>query len=194
MIFTRRVVVTGMGAVTPIGIGVQNFRISLREGACGVGPLTRFESNGLGSRNVFEVKNFIPPKGAKQLDPFIQYALAATAEAIENAGFKPETEDPFRIGVCVGSSKGGLHSFYRLHEKFLKQPNFALATRGFSNLIPHFASQWISKNGNSGARPNVMSPHALREQLLSLKGPEWFRTGHWIMQWPGQATLRLCRF
>ena len=141
----RRVVITGMGAVTPIGIGVEAFGKALHQGKSGVDPLTRFSTAGFRTKQAFEIKNFTPLHGTHLLDPFIQYALAATSEAIQLAGFDSQAVDPYRIGISVGSSKGGLHSVHSFWERFLKNPSALLAARIYSNLVPNFAAQWIAR-------------------------------------------------
>src|SRR3989338_1371761 len=141
----RRVVIAGRGVVTPAGIGVEEFRRSLKEGKSGVGPITRFVRGDLRARNAYEVKNFKPAAGTQFLDPFIQYALAAAKEAIGDAGFEPSAVDPFRIGIVVSSSKGGMHSFHQLWERFHKRPSAILGARVYANLVPNFAAQWIAR-------------------------------------------------
>ena len=136
---------TGMGVVTPIGIGLEPFRKALRNGTCGVGPITRFETKGFRTQNAFEVKNFSPLHGAQLLDPFIQYALTATAEAAQTAHFDTSLVDPFRIGIVVSSSKGGIHSLTQFRERFEKRPSAILAARVYANLLPNFACQWIAR-------------------------------------------------
>ena len=141
----RRVVITGMGVVTPIGVGVAAFRKGLRKGDCGVGPITRFEAKGFRTQQAFEVKNFTPLHGTRLLDPFIQYALHATTEAAQMAQFDSTAVDPYRIGIVVSSSKGGLHSFATLRERFERRPSAILGARVYANLVPNFASQWIAR-------------------------------------------------
>ena len=141
----RRVVITGRGVVTPAGIGVREFRQSLKEGKSGVGPITRFVRGDLRARNAYEVKNFKPAAGTQFLDPFIQYALSAAKEAIGDARFDPSAVDPFRIGIVVSSSKGGMHTFHQLWERFHKRPSAILGARVYANLVPNFAAQWIAR-------------------------------------------------
>ena len=134
-----------MGVVTPIGVGVEAFRKALREGACGVGPVTRFETLGFKTKLAFEIKNFTPLRGTHLLDPFIQYALAAADEASQMARFDSRSVDPFRIGVSVSSSKGGLHTFHALRERLARNPSAILGARVYANTVPNFAAQWIAR-------------------------------------------------
>lgn len=142
---SRRVVITGMGVVTPIGVGLWNFRRALREGKSGAGPLTRFPLKGFRVRQACEIKNFTPLHGTHLLDPFIQYALAATWEAQRDADFDTAKADPFRVGIFVSSSKGGMHSFHVFRDRFTKNPSALLAARVYANLVPNFACQWIAR-------------------------------------------------
>ncbi len=141
----RRVVITGMGAVTPIGVGTEVLRQSLHDGRSGVGPLTRFSPDGFKTKQAFEVKNFTPLHGTRLLDPFIQYALAATAEAVAMAQFDTSSVDPFRVGIVVSSSKGGMHSLHAFRDRFEKKPSAILGARVYANLVPNFACQWIAR-------------------------------------------------
>lgn len=141
----RRVVITGMGVVTPAGIGIQEFTHSLRNGICGSGPITRFDRTGFKTKNAFEIKNFIPLHGTRLLDPFIQYALWAAQEAAETAKFDSSPIDPYRIGIVVSSSKGGLHSFDAFRARLERNPSAILGARVYSNTVPNFAAQWIAR-------------------------------------------------
>lgn len=122
----RRVVVTGMGAVTPLGNDVESFWNGVKEGKLGIDKITRFDTSDYKATLAAEVKDFDPGKyldarAAKRLELFSQYAVAASMEAMENAGLDMEKEDPFRVGVIVGSGIGSLQvteaSVMKLHEK-----------------------------------------------------------------------------
>ena len=125
----KRVVVTGMGAITPIGNSVNEFWASVREGKLGFGPITKFDTTDYKCHVAAEVKGFdakeyMDFKQAKRMEEFSQYAVAATKEAMENAGIDMEKEDPFRIGVAVGSGIGSLQAIEREHSRLLeKGPN-----------------------------------------------------------------------
>lgn len=120
----RRVVVTGLGAVTPIGNSVQEFWEGIREGKTGIGPITRFDAEAYKIHLVAEVKDFDPkkymePKMVRRMAPFAQYAVAAAKEAFEDAGLDMEKEDPFRAGVIIGSGVGDLHQVELCYDKIL---------------------------------------------------------------------------
>ena len=125
----NRVVVTGMGAITPVGNDVDTFWNSLKQGTVGIGPITSFDTADYKVKLAAEVKDFDPkqymdPKAAKRMEKFCQFAVCAAKEAIEDAGLNMEQEDPFRVGVSVGSGIGSLQSVEREYSKMLqKGPN-----------------------------------------------------------------------
>lgn len=112
----KRVVVTGLGALTPIGNNVPDFWNALINGVSGAAPITHFDTERFKTKFACEVKNFNPEdflekKEARKLDPFVHFALASTAEAISDAGLDFEKLDTNRIGVIWGSGIGGLKTF-----------------------------------------------------------------------------------
>lgn len=118
----RRVVVTGLGAVTPIGNNVEDFWASIKEGKVGIGPITRFDTTDYKVKIAAEVKDFTAKeymdfKAAKRMEPFSQYAVAAAKEAYEDAGLDIEKEDPFRAGVIIGSGIGSLQEVEKSYDK-----------------------------------------------------------------------------
>lgn len=122
----RRVVVTGMGAVTPIGNNVEEFWKSIKEGKVGIGLITKFDTTDYKVKIAAEVKDFNPGeymdvKAAKRMEPFSQYAIAAAVQAFEQAGINMEQEDPYRVGVIIGSGIGGLGCMEREHNKLLEK-------------------------------------------------------------------------
>ncbi|MDD3204854.1 MAG: beta-ketoacyl-ACP synthase II [Lachnospiraceae bacterium] len=126
---SRRVVVTGMGAITPIGLSVEEFWNSVKEEKTGFGPITKFDASEYKCKIAAEVKdfdgkNYMDPKAAKRMELFSQYAVAATKEALEDSKLDMEKEDPYRVGVSVGSGIGSLQAMEREHSRLLeKGPN-----------------------------------------------------------------------
>ncbi len=118
----RRVVVTGLGAVTPIGNTVPEFWDSVRAGKVGIGEITKFDTSDYKVKIAAEVKNFtarerMDAKAARRMEPFAQYAVAAAIEAYEDAGLDIEKEDPYRAGVIVGSGVGSLAEVEREYDR-----------------------------------------------------------------------------
>ncbi|MCM1252056.1 MAG: beta-ketoacyl-ACP synthase II [Clostridium sp.] len=123
---SRRVVVTGMGAITPIGLSVEEFWNGVKEGKTGFGGITKFDASEYKCKLAAEVKgfdgkNYMDFKAAKRMELFCQYAVAATKEAMEDAGLDMEKEDAFRVGVSVGSGIGSLQAMERAHSKLLEK-------------------------------------------------------------------------
>ncbi|MCM1537818.1 MAG: beta-ketoacyl-ACP synthase II [bacterium] len=120
----RRVVVTGLGAVTPIGNTVEEFWASVKEGKVGIGAITKFDTTDYKVKIAAEVKNFVAKermdfKAAKRMELFSQYAVAAANEAFADAGIDMEREDAFRAGVVIGSGIGSLQMEESEYEKIL---------------------------------------------------------------------------
>ena len=120
----RRVVVTGLGAVTPIGNNVKDFWAGIREGKVGIGRITKFDTTDYKVKIAAEVKDFnakdhMDPRSARRMDPFCQYAVTAAKEALEDSGIDMEKEDSFRVGVIVGSGIGSLPQVENNYEKIL---------------------------------------------------------------------------
>lgn len=113
MNFLRRVVITGAGVVSPIGIGVSDFWKALKEGKNGIERISSFDPAGFDSQMAGEVKDFDPSpyfdkKEIKRLDRVIQFAFVASELAMKDAGLDPQELDPDRFGVCIGSGQGGI--------------------------------------------------------------------------------------
>lgn len=135
-----------MGVVSPIGVGLSLFRKNLREGVSGESDIQGFDARNFPVKRAFEVKNFeAHSQGTHLLDPFIQYAVAAAGEALQNAYFDPAHVDPYRIGISVSSSKGGMHTLDRFSERFRRSPSAILGARIYANSVPNFGAQWIAR-------------------------------------------------
>jgi 3-oxoacyl-[acyl-carrier-protein] synthase II len=109
----RRVVLTGLGALTPVGNTTEEFWTALKQGKSGIGPITRFDATGYPTRIAGEVRNFdegryVDKKEARRLDPYLKYALATSVMAVEDAALDPAKVDSTRFGVCIGSGIGGI--------------------------------------------------------------------------------------
>jgi 3-oxoacyl-[acyl-carrier-protein] synthase II len=141
----NRVVVTGVGVVSPIGNNVPDFLKGLRRGVQTVRNVHFPDSNGHSVR-AFQTQNYAPPKYAKILDPFIQFILSATEEALQDAGVNPAEMDRTRLGIAVSSSKGGLTTFERFFDRFQKRPSAIMGARIYANLLPNIAAQWIARH------------------------------------------------
>ncbi len=123
---SRRVVVTGMGAITPIGLNIEEFWAGVKEGKIGFEEITHFDTTDYKCKLAAEVKGFDPKefmdfRSAKRMEPFSQYAVAATKEAIEDAGLDMEKEDPYRVGCAIGSGVGSLQAIEREYKKLLEK-------------------------------------------------------------------------
>ena len=121
----KRVVVTGLGAITPIGNDVNSFWQGVKAEKTGFGPITKFDATDYRAKLVAEVKDFDPkeymdPKAARRMEAFCQYAVAAAKQAMEDAQLDMANEDAFRVGVSIGSGIGSLQCVEREYGKLLK--------------------------------------------------------------------------
>lgn len=121
----RRVVVTGLGALTPIGNNVDEFWEGLKSGKSGAGPITHFDASGFSTTFACEIKNFDPlqyidKKAARRMDPYTMYALAAAKMAMEDSQIDLENVDKERFGVIFGSGIGGMDTFENQVKAFLE--------------------------------------------------------------------------
>lgn len=118
----RRVVITGMGAITPIGNSVEEFWNGIKEGKTGFGPITYFDTADYRCKLAAEVKDFDPTqymdkKSARRMEQFCQFAVAAAGQAIADAGLTMEQEDPYMVGCSVGSGIGSLQAMEREYDR-----------------------------------------------------------------------------
>ena len=162
----RRVVVTGIGAITPIGLNTHDFWEGLKSGKSGAAEITKFDSSKLNTHFACEVKNFDPlnyfdRKTARRLDEFAQYALAATAEAIEDSGMDPDNmsiADKDQTGVLFGSGMGGMITFDQQSVLNSKEGPSRISPFFIPMIIPDIAAGQISiKYGFKGPNYCVVS-------------------------------------
>src|SRR5687768_7467425 len=131
----RRVVVTGLGAVTPLGNDVETTWKGIIEGKSGIGPLTRVNAEEYPAKvaaqiNDFNPESFMDRKDARKMDRFTQYAVASALMAVEDAKLTITDENAHRIGVWIGSGIGGMETFEEQYEIFQK--------RGYKRVSPFF--------------------------------------------------------
>jgi 3-oxoacyl-[acyl-carrier-protein] synthase II len=131
----RRVVVTGMGIVSPVGVSVAAAWDAIRNARSGVGPITRFDASTFPTRIAAEVKDFdvgkyLSPKEARRYDTFIHYGMAATIDAIADAGLADYAGDKEKVGVCIGSGIGGL--------PLIEAEKVAFEAGGWKKITPFF--------------------------------------------------------
>ena len=122
----RRVVITGMGAVTPTGNNVDTFWNSCKEGKVGIDRITKFDTSDFKVKlaaevKEFDAKNYMDAKEARRMELFSQYAVAAAKEAIEDAGLEMDQEDPYMAGCAIGSGVGSLQAIEREHTRLIEK-------------------------------------------------------------------------
>jgi 3-oxoacyl-[acyl-carrier-protein] synthase II len=146
----RRVVVTGLGVISPIGNSASSFWQSLVEGKNGIGRITLFDAANFDSQIAGQVKQFnpqdyeIPSKDLRRMEKFVQFAIAASKQAIEDAGLNLETENKDRIGVLIGSGIGSLHVVEEQHKVLLKSGPSRLSPFLIPMLIVNEAAGWVA--------------------------------------------------
>lgn len=157
----HRVVITGMGLVSPVGNDVETFWNALLTGTSGIGRVTYFDASDYPSRIAGEVKNFNPydfmeKKDARRMDRFVQYAVAAAKMALEDGAFDIQSIDPDRIGVYIGSGIGGLNTWEKQHRILLERGPRRVSPFFIPMMIANMASGQVSiltgaKGPNSAA-------------------------------------------
>jgi 3-oxoacyl-[acyl-carrier-protein] synthase II len=145
----RRVVVTGLGLVSPVGIGTEATWQALLAGCSGAGPITLFDASQHSTRFACEVKGFDPlrwieKKDVKKVDRFIQFAIAASDLALKDAAFAVAPSEAGRVGVFIGSGIGGFATIEREHEALLKGGPRKISPFFIPSAIVNLASGWVS--------------------------------------------------
>lgn len=154
----KRVVITGYGAVTPVGNTVDTMWAAIKRGECGIGPNTHFDTTDYPSKVAGEIKDFDPAqyldsKEVRKMDVFVRYALIASIQAMENAGLKSGSYDPERIGVVIGNGIGGIQtleeSFKILFEKGPRRVPILTVPKMISNIGPGHIAIKLNAQGPS---------------------------------------------
>lgn len=176
----RRVVITGMGAVTPIGLSVEEFWSGVKEGKTGFGEITYFDTTEYKAHLAAELKGFVAKeymdfKAAKRMAPFSQYAVAAAKEAMEDAGLDMTKEDPFRVGCSVGSGIGSLQVVEQAHQTLMDKGPKRLNPLIVPMMISNMAAGNVSISfGLRGKNINVVTAcatgtHSIGEAYRSIQ-------------------------
>ena len=179
----RRVVVTGMGVVSPVGVGIKEFEEGIFNGRNGIGRITRFDPSLYRSQMAGEIKNlklekFLSPKEIKRMDRFTQLGMIAAQECIETAGLDLDKENLDRIGVLVGSGVGGLETIERENATLLKQGPRRVSPFLVPMLITDIASAHIAiKYGFKGPNFSISTAcatgtHAIGEAFRIIQRGE----------------------
>ncbi len=153
----RRVVITGLGIISPVGNEVATAWKNIVEGKSGIGPVTHFDASTFPTRIAGEVRDFDPaqfvaPKDVKKMDPFIHYGIAASVNALADSGLKPHEADEERIGVAVGAGIGGIAT--------IEKTSIAFHEGGQRKISPFFVPSSIINMASGDL-----------SILLGLKGP-----------------------
>ena len=150
-------------AVTPIGNDVESFWNGVKEGKVGIGPITRFDTTGYKATLAAELKDFVAkdrmdPRTARRMEPFSQYAVAAALEAVENSGLKMEEEDPYMVGVIIGSGVGSLQATETNEKKLMEKGPSRVDPLLVPKMITNMAAGNVSiATGAKGKCTNVVT-------------------------------------
>ena len=159
----KRVVVTGMGAITPIGNSVEEFWQGVKAEKIGFGPITHFDTTDYRCKLAAEVRDFNPEeymdkKAARRMELFCQYAVAATKEALEDSGLDMQNEDPYRVGCSIGSGVGSLQVIEKEHTAIMEKGPSRVAPLMVPLMISNMAAGNVSiAFGLKGKNINVVT-------------------------------------
>lgn len=193
----RRVVVTGLGMVCPIGNDVKTSWENALAGKNGIGPITRFDASGMGCQIAGEVKDFnveeyLPAKEARRYDRYVHYGVAAGTQAIRDAGLDLEKEDLTRIGCSIGSGIGGLgmicDNYLALHERGARRVSPFMIPGTIINMISGQLSIMFGLKG-----PNIAHVTACTTGLHGIGEASWIiRRGDADVMVAGGADASIC--
>ena len=176
----RRVVVTGMGAVTPIGLSVDEFWQSIKAQKTGFSEITKFDTTNYKCKlaaevKEFDAKNYMDAKEARRMELFSQYAVAAAKEAIEDAGLEMDQEDPYMAGCAIGSGVGSLQAIEREHTRLIEKGPGRVGPLFVPMMISNMAAGNVSIHfGLKGKSINVVTAcatgtHSIGEAFRSIQ-------------------------
>jgi 3-oxoacyl-[acyl-carrier-protein] synthase II len=159
----KRVVVTGMGAITPIGLNTEEFWQAVKQSKVGIDEITKFDTTDYKAKLAAEVKGFNPAdymdkKQARRMEPFCQYAVVAAKEAMEQSGLDMSKEDPYRVGTAIGSGIGSLQAMEREHIRLLEKSPSRVSPLMVPLMISNMAAGNVSiALGLKGKSMNVVT-------------------------------------
>lgn len=147
--YNKKVMITGIGVISPIGVGKEIYFESLKKGKSGVGRISSFDPVGLPTKIAAEVKDFDPilfinKKVAKRMDRFTQFAVASSQMALSDSALNIDKEDAYRVGVCIGSGIGGIGTFEKQHEVALEKGLERVSPLFIPMIISNIAAGYIS--------------------------------------------------
>ena len=193
----RRVVVTGMGAITPMGLNVKEYFDNIKAGNHGFTTISKFDASEYKAHVAAEVKGFVAKeymdfKAAKRMEPFSQYAVAAAKEAMEQAGLDMSKEDPYRVGCSIGSGIGGLgmicDNYLALHERGARRVSPFMIPGTIINMISGQLSIMFGLKG-----PNIAHVTACTTGLHGIGEASWIiRRGDADVMVAGGADASIC--
>lgn len=144
----RRVVITGVGAITPLGNNVDSLIENIKKGKCGIDEITQINTENIKTKLAAEVKDFDPKEfgidGYKKKDRFVQFAIAAAKEALQNSGFEVNEKNQFNVGVVVGSGIGGLATIQSEYDKFKEKGPRKVSSHFIPRAIVNMAAGSVS--------------------------------------------------
>jgi 3-oxoacyl-[acyl-carrier-protein] synthase II len=176
----RRIVVTGLGIVSPVGVGVEEAWRGIVAGRSGIGPITQFDASTFPTRIAGEVRDFDPEKymekrEVRRNDRFIQFAMAASDMAIQDGGLDMSKEDPERVGVIIGAGLGGLATIEEVHSILLEKGVRKITPFFIPSLIVNLAPGQVSmKHGMKGPNYSPVSAcatgnHSLGDAMMLIE-------------------------
>lgn len=177
---SQRVVITGLGAITPLGLDVDTFFQGLIAGKCGISKVESFDASKFTSQiggeiKDFDAKDFMDPKEARRNDRFVHFAFAAAMQAFKDSGINMENEDPDRVGIFIGSGIGGMDTIEKNHSKLLEGGPRKVSPFMIPALISNMASGIVAiEIGAMGPNFSIVSAcatgaHAIGESLKTLR-------------------------
>ncbi len=193
----ERIVITGMGALTPLGIGVDSFWENLIAGKCGIGEITMFDASPFSCRIGAEVKDFravdhLPAKLVRETDRFIHFALVAAQMALEDSGLDMQKEDPYSAGVIFGTSTGGITTVTEEQTRLVARPGSRVSPHFMPKILPNMAAAQVAiRHGLRGLCQTICTACASGSDVVAA-GMGHLRMGHADVIIAGGCESMLC--